>query len=621
MKQIAAIALVCALAPGFAAAQSYQRVISFGDSLTDNGNLFATTGNPPSPPYNKRFTNGITFAEYLAGGTMLGFTSGATGPGSVNYAFGGARNDNGANSNGPIPSTLAQIGAFRARGGTFGANDVVTYWGGANNLFQSTAVAATNPLTAQAVVQADATAAGVASGTQVGGLAAAGAKTIVVMNLPDFGTIPAYTSLGAQGAALGSFATFAFNNAQAQALQAAAAANPGANIIQVDAGAALAAVIANPGAFGFSNATQPCFNAANLACAFSPKAVQNQYLFWDSVHPTDAGHALLAQVVGEYLYAPARTAGSAVLGEVGLWSRRSSSLDMLDKARSFIPKGEQIEYFVSVAGEHAGRNANFSSQQSIGGGLAGTSQTYKYSMGGLRVGGFKGLGNGYTGGFAVSALTGDASAGNVSASPTSLGVDLTGGWRQGPMFANALLGFGVDRYSDYKRKTALAAVTQQGSTDGISASATLEGGYDIAFGSLTVTPVARLAYLYTNVSGFDETAPFGSVSFAARSLQGLTGAVELRGTAKFSDTAAVTALLGYENFLTSSAQAVRGSLVNNTALPFVSYSGKPSGAGLIFGAGLEAGFGKWTTSISYRGSAGDKSQMTHTAELRAGMVW
>ncbi|MBW8882588.1 MAG: autotransporter domain-containing esterase, partial [Asticcacaulis sp.] len=51
--------LPLAMAAG-AQAQSYSRLISFGDSLSDNGNLYtATSGTQPPAPYNHRFTNDL----------------------------------------------------------------------------------------------------------------------------------------------------------------------------------------------------------------------------------------------------------------------------------------------------------------------------------------------------------------------------------------------------------------------------------------------------------------------------------------------------------------------------------------------------------------------------------
>ena len=422
MRKISVLALAVALLPHTALAQNYNRVITFGDSLSDNGNLFALTGNPPSPPYNRRFTNGFVFAEYLSGGpnSMFSPYQANLGPGSINLAIGGARNDNAANSNGPIPSTISQIATFGTlpvvAGGGFGPNDVVTYFAGANNIFQANV---SIPATAQANVQAAAGGAGINTGTQVAGLAASGAKTILVFSLPNFGSTPSYSALGPQGVALGNFATLTYNAAAAQGVQAAAAANPGINFIQIDTTSLIAGVIANPAAFGFTNVTASCVNTP--ACVGGTFAQQNQFLFWDSVHPTDAAHRILAAAVNDILYTPTNVANVAMLGEIGLWSRRSSMLEMFDKARMPGTKGDAVNYFVSIAGETRRRNTSLTAQQVVGGALVTSNgRYYDYTMGGLRIGGFKNLGNGWTGGFAVSALTGEANAGKISASPTSI---------------------------------------------------------------------------------------------------------------------------------------------------------------------------------------------------------
>jgi outer membrane lipase/esterase len=50
--------------------------------------------------------------------------------------------------------------------------------------------------------------------------------------------------------------------------------------------------------YGFTDVTHPCVTGAidyvgGTACS-SSLAVQNQYLFWDDLHPTAAGHAIVA---------------------------------------------------------------------------------------------------------------------------------------------------------------------------------------------------------------------------------------------------------------------------------------------------------------------------------------
>ena len=101
LRNAAAAALVVAALGACAttaSAQSYTRLVVFGDSLSDNGNLYAVTGGtqPLSPPYYQgRFSNGPVFTELL-GFNAGRYTAGAPVTGSVNYAFGGARTDSGA---------------------------------------------------------------------------------------------------------------------------------------------------------------------------------------------------------------------------------------------------------------------------------------------------------------------------------------------------------------------------------------------------------------------------------------------------------------------------------------------------------------------------------------------
>jgi outer membrane lipase/esterase len=157
------------LLAGTAQAQA-PRYVTFGDSLSDIGNLFAAIGTPPAPYFNGRFSNGRTFIEYLSPG-QAGWTGGLTPPGGVNFAFGGARTDN---LLALPPGTVTQIGAFLAGGGTFGATDVVTMWAGANNIFQGIAIPANQNTAAMGAI-ANGAANDVVN--QVNTLAGAGARS------------------------------------------------------------------------------------------------------------------------------------------------------------------------------------------------------------------------------------------------------------------------------------------------------------------------------------------------------------------------------------------------------------------------------------------------------------
>ena len=63
--------------------------------------------------------------------------------------------------------------------------------------------------------------------------------------------------------------------------------------------ALLEAAVADPSEYGFSNVTTPCWTGEATGgpstdlCSTLP-AVQNSYLFWDAVHPTEAAQQLVA---------------------------------------------------------------------------------------------------------------------------------------------------------------------------------------------------------------------------------------------------------------------------------------------------------------------------------------
>ena len=126
---LAAILLITLLgSPQAAGADQFKRLVVFGDSLSDSGNLFGLTGFPPAPFYwMGRFSNGPTWVENLASYLDAPLE---------NYAVAGANTDD-TNNQGPFPGIRAQIG-----NSTTGyisthpvADDRVLYviWGGAND--------------------------------------------------------------------------------------------------------------------------------------------------------------------------------------------------------------------------------------------------------------------------------------------------------------------------------------------------------------------------------------------------------------------------------------------------------------------------------------------------------
>ena len=94
----------------------------------------------------------------------------------------------------------------------------------------------------------------------------------------------------AQGAATFLAAQF---NAGLEAILQGLESGSGLNIVRFDVFQALNEIVAAPGAFGLTNVTQPCIAVDTNAQPFC--ANPGTFLFWDGIHPTVAGHRILAK--------------------------------------------------------------------------------------------------------------------------------------------------------------------------------------------------------------------------------------------------------------------------------------------------------------------------------------
>jgi outer membrane lipase/esterase len=280
----------------------------FGDSLADNGNITRTYGVPSFAYiegsnaqyyYDSHFSNGPTWAEDLPGLTGLSFTTGNDY--AVGGAFTGPLNVNGtiynniSNEEGlpyPLPNFLQEISSFAAAGGHFNAGDVAGVWIGANNYFIAAGEAGQNPVDAQTIIS-NAVIQDVSQTAQgVGALIGLGARTIIVQNLPPLGATPNYNAEGP--AAIGG--ADEISSLHDQFLDGAMAGlhgTTGTNIIVVNEAQLFSELLANPAAYGKTNITDACVD--DTTCRSAPLAVQNQYLFWDDVHPTAGTHQIIAE--------------------------------------------------------------------------------------------------------------------------------------------------------------------------------------------------------------------------------------------------------------------------------------------------------------------------------------
>jgi phospholipase/lecithinase/hemolysin len=291
--------------PGYHA--PFNQLVVFGDSLSDTGNLFKTLGGlfPPSPPYSQgRFSNGPIWVDKLAADLGL---SQAT----LNFAFGGAtsgRNNIGAQLIGgtlppgvKLPGLLDEIDQFTAAAGGKRVNPNALYvvWAGANDFL-------TLPPDLPGAIQA--TLQGVANiASAVTSLAKAGARTILVPNLPDISLAPLVTQSGQQLTAKAFSIGF---NVILDAVLTGLERKLGVDLIEANIFGLTAGIAARPSQFGFTNVTDPQIKNPGSPGTFA---------FWDDFHPTTQVHQLVADTVKTALKTPSSplpAAGSTAVGQL-----------------------------------------------------------------------------------------------------------------------------------------------------------------------------------------------------------------------------------------------------------------------------------------------------------------
>ncbi|WP_339870767.1 autotransporter domain-containing protein [uncultured Brevundimonas sp.] len=585
-------AAACAVA-GAASAQSYGRLVVFGDSLSDNGNLYAATAgaSPTSPPYFQgRFSNGPVFTELL-GFTVGRSALGAPVTGSTNYAYGGARSDSSAFP----PGMRNQLLAYTGAGGTFGSRDLVSILGGANNLLQGVPVAAgaVNP-TGVLGAMAVSSAADITFITN--SVASRGAGTILVSNLPQLSLTPQFNQgAGLPAAPLADYGASTFNGALLTGLMTTAAANPNTNIIMMDLFKVGAVISANPGAFGLTNVRDTCFNGLTVC------ATPGTYFYWDTVHPTAAGHRLLAALSNDYLYYGDIGAQSTVQGETA-FRQREDMLDLSSEAVSGHAAWEPgTRLIVGALTDSVTTDARGSVAETEADGWGARVGIDHVSSPNWRVG------------LAGSYRSTDVAAGKMSFEQLSYGFDVYAGWREGNMFANATAGAAIEKYDDIERITSLAPIVHTGQADGGSLGARVQTGVWYDMGGIAISPRVAVTWVKTTVNAYNETGAAAEYAYQKRELQGVSGEVSLRAEGG-GEGMSFYAEGGYRDGLSDSFDPVRVGIAGNSARILERQFEDPFGGSFLASAGLETHMGPVRISAGYRGRFGDKAE-SHSGAL------
>ena len=290
-----------------AEAGDYNRLVVFGDSLSDTGNAFALRGEVETPPYvlipdapyprgGMTFTNGKTWADFVA--RDLGLPQSARpalrgqGPFS-NYATGGAR----ARDVGGLDLSL-QVQLALADGLGDSASLYVIFIGG-NDLRDAIEALAIDPTLATSSQIMTAAIQSIAD--NIVALATNGATEIVVANGPNMGIVPAVIYQGPQAQGAASYLSQVYNAALEDTLAALEQQLP-VTLHRMDVFGTVTAAVMAPGLYGLTNVDTPCVLAGvnpHAACS-NP----DDFLFWDGIHPTEAGHAILSQAALQAIAAP-----------------------------------------------------------------------------------------------------------------------------------------------------------------------------------------------------------------------------------------------------------------------------------------------------------------------------
>jgi phospholipase/lecithinase/hemolysin/uncharacterized protein YhjY with autotransporter beta-barrel domain len=487
-------------------AQRVDQIVAVGDSYADDGNFFEMVGLVPPPlPYSTgRFSGGTNYIDTL--GQLLDVPI-------DNFAIGGALTDN-TNTNGPPLGFVTEWNAFLAGGGgvfptvsgTFDEDDLLAISIGGNDarFYQRNGGTVAGAPTAATASAAFATAG-------LNALVGAGAQNISFLAgntalLPEIANDPA-----AQAVRNAYSTTF---NTAIQSTLSGYAAN-GVIVHYLDLTLVAQQIIANPAAYGLTGIACPAL--PNTSCIADPG--QKFLFYFDQLHLTSAGFAIVGQYIATQLEAPLVLQGASDMSvDVAHQFGRTltSRMDTGSPRDGDMPEGLKAYLVGDGYTRHLGSGPRNEAYRSSG---VGATAGVEYGFGS----GVAGIAVNYT---RPKVNFGNDAAGNEGHSiqlGAYGGIGIAGGFVQG------YAGYGWNKH-DIDR----AGVVEDMEADpkGHHFIAGAKGGYLIPVGSVRVGPVIALDYAKAKVDGYTEdgdpalTLDVDSLSY--KSLRGSAG-LEVRG--------------------------------------------------------------------------------------------
>jgi len=296
------VALLLALCPGVALA-AIDKVVVFGDSLSDNGNLAIITSGTPTAnallnyPYaNGRVTNGSVAVEWM--NRFLGLPElTASLAGGTNYAIAGATARRTGETAADIISLPSQVLQHIQSEGSLSGDTLYAIVIGGNDLRDARSAptaAAARQITTETVRSIS---------QAIAALSVAGARKFIVTNGPDIGQIPE-TRLLAAAAGIPTLPRIArvrtriYNRTLIRTLSRLNARIPG-DIVHYNLFGVLKTIVRFAPGNGFTVTNRPCFISSgdqlNYDRACNNGANFDSFLFFDPIHPTAKAHRIVGR--------------------------------------------------------------------------------------------------------------------------------------------------------------------------------------------------------------------------------------------------------------------------------------------------------------------------------------
>lgn len=294
------VTLSAFLFSGLINAAPLHNIVVFGDSLSDNGNLYELMKHqlPQSPPYYEgRFADGPVWVEHV----INSYYPNSSSTHLLDFAIGGSGVSE-EDEDDVLFTLKKQVNTYLlSNQNKADENDLYVIWIGANNYLG---------LPSEIEKTLNDVNSGIVHSLEL--LVNKGAKHILLFNLPNLGKTPAATEFNA--ADVMSYFSVQHNDKLFQSYNKLKETHPEIEWLFFDLGSMFNNVIDQPAQYGFTNVSDACSNSVvdevtkrsflKMVAKVTPNTKNSScdgYLFFDLVHPTGYAHRIIGEKVRQLL--------------------------------------------------------------------------------------------------------------------------------------------------------------------------------------------------------------------------------------------------------------------------------------------------------------------------------